>query len=666
MTQMPQRNARRTHRVQVRRLPALLFALAAAVVLLSIFVPRHPAVWWLSWVAPLDPLDTDRTLAFLSVVSFAAIALGLLRGKRVSWWFAVATFAAALFVQASVLDRPIGLVVLGGGLAVLVADRHRYRLPRRRSRASLTLAALAILAVLASAGCWVPTAAGPPASSGRPSAVARMSVSPGASAARGPAVQPPDPGLPAPAVVLRNLRTRPWAFTPTLESLLRLQRGDPSFALDPKAGFASWRLAHPDPRVVAGYPGRASVAPGERLDLHLRSTGGPVRLDIFRIGRDDARRMMVVGPVKAGPQPLAKPDPATGLVAEHWPVSTTIAIPADWPSGVYLAKLTARSGAQAYLPFIVRATTAQPLMVMLPTMTEQAYNPYGGPDLYGWPGGPRSRAYAVSYDRPLARGYGSGTFFRLDFPLIVWLEDHGYQPAYVADVDVARDPSLVTGARTVIVSGHSEYWTGSLHDAFDAALAAGVNLAAFAANDAWWQVRLAPNAAGTPARTVIAYKDAALDPLRATDPEGVSARFSQLPHPRLARDLFGEDYGGMVGGLKPMRLGPDIARFAPASGLLPGQLLPGLIGGEVDRASTQPGALSLAFTPTRTSRRRALHIGASAWVAPSGARVFDAGTFDWAWGLDRRYAAGLSGFPADAFGVLTASILGWLGAFPAP
>ncbi len=65
----------------------------------------------------------------------------------------------------------------------------------------------------------------------------------------------------------------------------------------------------------------------------------------------------------------------------------------------------------------------------------------------------------MSFDRPFLREDGAALFFRLDFPLIVWLEDHGYTPGYVADLDLHRYPTLATGAKTLVFSGHGEYWT---------------------------------------------------------------------------------------------------------------------------------------------------------------------------------------------------------------
>ena len=55
---------------------------------------------------------------------------------------------------------------------------------------------------------------------------------------------------------------------------------------------------------------------------------------------------------------LAQPEPAEGegRVCEcKWEAATSFKIPADWPSGVYLGKLTTeREGYQSYVIFVVR------------------------------------------------------------------------------------------------------------------------------------------------------------------------------------------------------------------------------------------------------------------------------------------------------------------------
>ena len=85
------------------------------------------------------------------------------------------------------------------------------------------------------------------------------------------------------------------------------------------------------------------------------------------------------------------------------------------------------------------------------------------------------------------------------------------------------------------------------------------------------------------------------------------------------------------------------------------------MGDEIDLLSRKAGALILGATPVTLVGHSPGIAGASAWVTASGAHVFDAGTFDWSWGLDPRYAAALPGFPADSYARLMADILSWAG-----
>jgi hypothetical protein len=453
---------------------------------------------------------------------------------------------------------------------------------------------------------------------------------------------------------------------PDLATLLRrYQYGESPVPLDPGAALSDWHLSRADTAAVAGWAGRVSVVAGGTVDLHLRARSPAVRLDVFRVGAHDATHVATIARVAVSWQPDASPASPGGLVETRWPVSYLLPIPPAWRSGFYLVKVTTiRGGLQAYVPFVVTTSQPAPLLVVIPMLTYAAYNGWGGADLYNWWHGPSARAAEVSFDRPFEHGYGAGMLFRLDFPLLVWLEDYGYAPAYATDIDVARNPSLVTGAKVVVLSGHPEYWLGADRDALDAAEARGVSVLAMGANMAYLQVRVLPDRRGIPDRTVVCYKDVRTDPVAALDPAAATTRFQDAPIDRPPRNLLGEDYGGIVAGLSPMVLAPGIATFAANTGLRPGQRLPGLIGDEVDDACRFAGAVMLASTPVRPRGLSPGVAGSSLWITPSGARVFDAGTFDWSWGLDPRWSAALPGFPARDFSQLMADILAWAGADP--
>ena len=453
---------------------------------------------------------------------------------------------------------------------------------------------------------------------------------------------------------------------PTLATLTSYLYGDkPLYSLAPGAALTDWRITSPNQDNVAGYADATSVEPGGSIGFHIAGHRTPARIDIFRLGLGDGQHLLTIPGVRVARARLAPPlDPATGFVEMNWPETYRLEVPDDWQSGLYLAKLTA-DGSQSYIQFVVRPPKPVPLVVMIPALTYQAYDFWDGASLYNWSGrAAPARAYRVSFDRPYDTAYGLATLMRADFPLLVWLENHGYSPGYVTDVDIAQRPEYVTDARTVVIAGHAEYWTDSMREAFVTAESRGVGVAAFGANLAYWQVRLEPSSDGRPDRTLVCYKEVALDPLAASEPTRATVRFDQLPEPKYASEIFGADSAGIIQDAEPFVVTPWLETFAPFVDLSAGQALPALLGGEVDQLSDTTRGFALAQTTLNDVRGVQIAPTASVWVSPGGAHVFDAGTFTWAWGLDARYAAALPGFPAEPFAHLTAAILAWVGATP--
>lgn len=106
--------------------PAFLLAVSAAAALAYFFTFLRPIADGLDSILPVDPADADPTVAVLSVIGLAALTVGLVRGKSVAWWLAIATLSVSLLAQARALSHPLGIIIVGGLLAILVADRRRY------------------------------------------------------------------------------------------------------------------------------------------------------------------------------------------------------------------------------------------------------------------------------------------------------------------------------------------------------------------------------------------------------------------------------------------------------------------------------------------------------------------------------------------------------------
>src|SRR6186997_820818 len=90
---------------------------------------------------------------------------------------------------------------------------------------------------------------------------------------------------------------------------------------------------------IEGYCSRQSVLAGETVDIMVSaSPARKFRLEVFRLGYyggKGARKMHELGPLEASTQ--LTPEPGEKNLHEcKWSPTTTLPIPADWPSGVYI------------------------------------------------------------------------------------------------------------------------------------------------------------------------------------------------------------------------------------------------------------------------------------------------------------------------------------------
>jgi hypothetical protein len=134
---------------------------------------------------------------------------------------------------------------------------------------------------------------------------------------------------------------------------------------------------------IEGYCSKQSVRAGESIDI-LVSTDPPRRfgIEIFRMGYyggRGARLIRTLGPFEGKAQPVPAPGPKN-LHECRWETSTRLTIGDDWPSGVYLGRLTTlvEEGVepywQSYVVFIVRDDRPADILFQCSDNTWQAYN----------------------------------------------------------------------------------------------------------------------------------------------------------------------------------------------------------------------------------------------------------------------------------------------------
>jgi hypothetical protein len=412
-----------------------------------------------------------------------------------------------------------------------------------------------------------------------------------------------------------------------------------------RAGSGGWeplitRITQDKIHGIEGYSSQVSVLPGGTVQLHVStSPAARYRVEVYRLGWYGGAGGRLIGCLpscdadeQGVAQPLPPPpDPVTRIVRAGWPVTDSFVVPLDAVSGYYSFKLLLTSGPLAgqstIVPVIVRAPAGQnaTILVQASVNTWQAYNGWGGKSLYSNSSSDGIAANHVSFDRP----YDSTFFPRYEINLVRFLEREGYDVSYTTDVDTQRDPAELTRHRLVIVSGHDEYWTKEMRDAFEAARGAGINLAFMGADIGDWQMRYEDGE-----RTIVEYRDAALDPI--LDPALDSVHFADLVPPRPPCTLLGIQYqNGLEFVIDPLRDYTVSAAGDPwfaGTGFTSGSILPGAVGYEWD--AVQPGCAVPAPTVLFHYEGAPSNGDAVRYTAPSGARVFSTGSLNFVSPLD--------------------------------
>ncbi|HEX7610111.1 MAG TPA: N,N-dimethylformamidase beta subunit family domain-containing protein [Solirubrobacteraceae bacterium] len=443
----------------------------------------------------------------------------------------------------------------------------------------------------------------------------------------------------------------------------------PSVAAENAArGTSAWRLPGPASLIggaahgaISGYVAEQAIAPSATQSIYVDAPGaGTVRISVYRMGWYGGlggRLVLRSAALRAVRQPPCAHNAQTGLTECDWHATLSFPIPAALASGVYIAKLRASTGAESDCLFIVRPAAPARVMVQIPTSTYEAYNAWGGDSLY--PGGARQvgatgtdQGVQVSYDRPYESQTGAGQFFIREVAIVRFLERYGYPAGYTTDASVDSDPAQLRGARAVIDSGHSEYWSARQEQAFAQARDGGTSLLFISSDKIAWRVRYASagaasSQAGARGHRIIAYKQFA-----SAEPGG---REQTGLFPQGGAELSGSAYDGCIT-QRVQAPGPPAYRYydwRPAPSLTPAWLfagtgitaatrIAGIVGYELDeRAPATPagtavlgGASEVACMPeTEPSPIHGSAAESTLYTARSGALVFATGTLGWLYAL---------------------------------
>lgn len=405
---------------------------------------------------------------------------------------------------------------------------------------------------------------------------------------------------------------------------------------------------------IEGYCSRQSISSGDNLEIMVSTD--PERqfnLEIFRMGYYDgcgARLLEKIGPLDGRKQ--TTPEPGEKNIHEcTWESSYTLNIKEEWISGVYLGRLTTIPKGnepywQSYIIFIVKDDRPADVLFQCSDNTWQAYNRWpNNYSIYTHPRGVQGPWAQVSFDRPYGRqsqfdaivndplSMGSGEFLSFEFPMVYFLEKHGYDVTYCSNSDLIS-PERGLKCKAFLSVGHDEYWDIRQFRSVEKMRDHGVSLLFFSGNSICWVAPFSPSSAGQAKRRIFRG-----GPYGANNDYAETREREYGPFP-----YRGPDEGLLMGcrNVKPVNGGGDwvISNadhwMFKGCDVQNGDIIPGLIGWEYhgDPASIK-GLEVVAKGTAWVGGDRAQQWASAIYPGPRNNIVFNASTIFWSQGLSR-------------------------------
>ena len=375
-----------------------------------------------------------------------------------------------------------------------------------------------------------------------------------------------------------------WDQTPGWVQRENLKKGDVKWVADVPLRFSADFTRRKEVPRIEGYLSSASATCGETVSL---TTVGATKfqVEIYRMGyyKNTGARLI---------RTLTSPK--------------SIMVDSKMVPGQYLLKLRSLKRASTFVPLVITASGANDLTFVSSVLTWQSYNQWGGESLYkGADGNRETAASVVSFDRPYD-GDGSGQFRYMEQPLITLMEKAGLDINYITDFEVDSNPEVFAQTRSIVLGGHSEYWTRSMRQHFENAVASGTNLIVFGGNTGY-----------------------AITEINARDISGRTP-YREIGQPESL--LLGSQYFAVA-----IRKDLVSSNVWPFSVLGIDAQIKGIYGYEADTAmgTVGPGVQVLARAVISPTEKGFVAMS-TYYTAPSGATVMNIGTNGWVCAMSNR------------------------------
>ena len=348
---------------------------------------------------------------------------------------------------------------------------------------------------------------------------------------------------------------------------------------------------------VEGWFGATSAQCGQSVALHLvgASKTSETNISIYRMGFYGGARARLVGVEKA--------------VGDLWKFKVS----QNTTPGQYLFRLDEPRHKTSFVPLVIRDDKSKSAITFISSvLTWQAYNQWGGSSLYKGPDAKReTKAASVTFNRPYD-GDGAGQFRYMEFPALYLAERAGHEINYITDLDLDSDPTALRNTKSIVVGGHSEYWTERMRGAIDTSVDRGINFVSLGGNTA--------------------YNKIDYDPKTRTISNIVMWRDPSVKKPEAL--LLGAQYFAL--GIKSDYVVKSATQW-PFSVLKKGEKIIGVAGNEVDAPPTvgkRVGVEILAQSPPLKGEKIAAV--ATYYTRPSGSGILNIGTNGWVCAIDNK------------------------------
>lgn len=189
-----------------------------------------------------------------------------------------------------------------------------------------------------------------------------------------------------------------------------------------------------------------------------------------------------------------------------WNATASYAVPVGAKSGLYVGRIRVGAVVVYEVPFIVQRPAVRPkaeILVLAATNTWAAYSqPFNAPgpgfncyELHA-AGQPTFQigmkmpmmAAGIHTTYPPGSPIGYSHLVRAERYLHQWLERCDYSYDMATDLDLHRDPTLLSGYKVLVINGHSEYWSSESWTAVEQFLNAGNGVVSLSGNTMFWRV----------------------------------------------------------------------------------------------------------------------------------------------------------------------------------